>query len=320
MAWTSWPHDYEPDGTTPAETYEEDFRFSLSAATQDGVDPAYGGALNANVSGSDLVLSSGRGVVDGYGFRGDAPTPVPIPPNSSSLPRLYRVVARLDVAAHQVLPHVIEGTAATNPQPPTLTRTDVIYDQPLWLCRRNGGNGAISQVTDERVYLNPAGAVACTSTTRPPNPLPGTTIYESDTGRLCYYHGGQWVTAADGEYPKPWQPIPLLSRYTSYSGSGYAPQWRWETPTKVALRGTVARTDGEPMVSGDYIGILPHATHPGAFHRHIGGAHLRAGGWSVRWEIRSSNVTNRGQISFWHGYGANGPTWAALDGFVYDIN
>lgn len=320
MVFRSWPHDYEPDGETPAETYESDFRFSLSAATQDGIDPGQLGGFAATQSGSTITLSAGRGVVDGYGFASDVPVPVDIPANTSSLPRVYRLVARLDVAAHQVTPYVIEGTAASNPQTPALTRTDAVYDLPLWRCRRGGGNGAITQLADERAYLNPSGLVSCTSTSRPPNPLPGATIYESDTGRLCYFHGGQWVTAADGDYPKPWQPISLLSRYESYSGSGYAPQWREEAPGKIAIRGTVARTNGAPMVSGDYIGILPAAARPGAYTRHVGGAHARNGGWSVRWEIRSRNVTDAGQISFWHTYGENGPTWAALDGYTYYIN
>ncbi|WP_017585475.1 hypothetical protein [Nocardiopsis ganjiahuensis] len=317
MAFRSWPHDYEPDGTTEQETYESDFRFSLTAATQDGLDPSFGTALDASVSGNNLDLGTGRGVLDGYAFASDTTESVSIPTNSSSLPRLYRVVARLDVAAHQILPHVIEGTAASNPQIPSLTRTDAIYDLPVWRCRRGGGGGSITELVDERTYLNPAGALACTSSTRPPNPLPGTTIYESDTGRLVYYHDGQWVTAADGTYPTSWQPIPLRTgRYTT-PAHGWSPSWRWVRPGRVELRGTVARVDGGSIASGDYFAILPSAIRPGAYVRHMGGASQTSAGWSVRLEIRSRNVTESGQITLWHGYN---PTWFALDGWTYDIS
>lgn len=316
MAWRSWPHDFDPDGTTPQETYESDFRFSLAAATQDGVDPAYGASWSATVSGSDIVLGTGRGVVAGYSAASDDTEPVTIPTNTSSLPRLYRVVARLDVAAHQVTPHVLEGTAASSPQAPALTRTDAIYDLPLWRCRRAGGGGSITNLTDERCYLNPSGALAATSTARPAGPLDGTTVYESDTGRLVYWHGGQWVTAADGTYPTSWQPLPLrTSRYTQHS-NGWAPAWRWVRPGRVELRGSIARIGGTAIDSGDYFAILPSSIRPAAFTRRAVGAHARSGGSTARVEIRSTNVTEAGQVTIWHSYD---PMWFALDGYEYDI-
>ncbi|MFE9642354.1 hypothetical protein ACFYOC_25360 [Nocardiopsis alba] len=314
--WRSWPHDFEPDGETPQETYESDFRWSLAAATQDGVSPGHFGAV---LSGSDVVLGEGRGALAGYSFAsapGEDLTRVPIPANTSSLPRMYRVVARLDVAAHRVTPHVIEGTASSNPQLPAITRTEAIYDLPLWAVRRAGGNGAVSGLTDERVHLNPGGARACTSTSRPPNPIPGDLLYESDTGRLVYWHAGQWVTAADGTYPTRWQPIPLRTpRYTT-PDHGRSPSWRWVRPGTVELRGTFSRSDGEPIQSGDYIATLPAAIRPSAWVRHVGGAHARNGGWSVRCEIRSTSSSDSGQLTVWHTYN---PTWGALDGWTYDI-
>jgi len=325
MAFRSWPHDLEPDGTTPQQTYESDFRFSLAAATQDGVDRSFGTALEADLSGSDIVLGTGRGVVDGYSFANDDPTPVTIPTNASALPRLYRVVARLDVAAHRVRPHVLEGTASSAPQPPVLTRTGAIYDVPLWRCRRAGGGGGISDLVSERVYLNPSGALTCTSTTRPPSPLPGTTVYESDTGRLVYWHGGQWTTAADGAYPSAWQPLPLrTSRYRGHT-NGFSPSWRWVRPGRVEIRGAIARTtEDAAVISGDYFAVLPSAARPGGFVRFATGAHSRSGstaatrGTTVRVEIRSQNAgPESGQITVWCDYD---PTWFALDGIEYDIN
>jgi hypothetical protein len=314
----SWPHDLEPDGVTPQQTYESDFRFSLAAATQDGVDRTFGSALSATVSGDTIVLGVGRGVASGYGFAVDAPEPVPIPPNSSALPRAYRLVARLDVAAHQVSPHVLVGTAGSSPQLPAITQTDAIYDVPLWSCRRSGGGGGISQLTDERVYLNPAGALACTSTSRPINPAPGTMIYETDTGRLVYYHGGQWAIAADSDYPGTWQALPLrTSRYQGHS-NGFSPSWRWVRPGRVELRGAITRVTDSPMINGDYFAVLPSAARPGAFVRFPVASERREDGATSRVEIRSTNAgPEQGQMTFWSNYA---PTWAALDGIEFDIN
>lgn len=314
----SWPHDLEPDGVTPQQTYEADFRFSLAAATQDGVDRAFGSALSATVSSDTIVIGVGRGVASGYGFAVDVPEPVAIPTNSSALPRAYRLVARLDVAAHQVTPHVLVGTAGSSPQLPALTQTDAIYDVPLWSCRRAGGGGGISQLTDERVYLNPAGAVACTSTSRPANPQPGTMLYETDTGRIVYYHAGQWVTAADGSYPGPWTPLALrTSRYTGHT-NGFTPSWRWLAPGRVELRGAITRTTDAPIISGDYVAVLPDAARPGGFVRFAVGSERRDGGATARAEVRSKNAgPEEGQITIWHGYD---PHWVALDGIAFDIS
>lgn len=321
MAFRSWPHDYEPDGTTEQETFESDFRFSLSAATQDGIDPGAGDALEAMVSGPEVVLAPGRGVVDGYGFASSAPEPVAIPVNTSSLPRLYRVVARLDVAAHQVVPHVIEGTAASSPSAPALTRTDTIYDLPLWRCRRAGGGGTITELVDERVYLNPSGAVVCTSTSRPPAPRPGTIIYETDTGHLLYWHSGQWVTASDGgAYPTAWQPIPLRSGY-EYAGNGATPSWRWVRPGTVEVRGTIGRVVDAGIPNDTYIGTMPAAARPNANRRYVGATARSSAGISARLEIRSTfgGTGNPGRIWVWN-HGTHTPAWVSLDGWTYDVS
>ena len=228
-------------------------------------------------------------------------------------------------AAHQVRPHVLAGTAAATPQAPTLVRSDAIYDVPLWRVRRNGGNGSLTQLTNERYYLNPSGLLTCTSSTRPPNPLPGTMLYESDTGRVVYHHGGQWWTAADGAFPGSWQPLPLrTSRYQGHT-NGFSPSWRWVRPGRVELRGAIARTtEGAEIISGDYVAVLPAAARPGGFVRFATGAHSRSGstaatrGVTVRIEIRSQNAGQEsGQVTVWHDYN---PEWVSFDGVEFDIN
>jgi len=321
----SWPHALEPDGETPQETTEDDFRWSLAMATQDGVDRGAGSGLSATVSGNDLVLGTGRGCVAGYSFAVDTSEPVGVPTNGASLPRIFRLVARLDVAASGVRPHVLVGTASSNPQPPALVQTDAIYDLPLWRCRRNGGGGAITQLTSERFDLNPSGALTCTSSTRPPNPLPGALVYETDTGRLMLYHGGQWRTVTDSSYPTAWTAIALRSsRYKGHT-NGYTPAWRFRTAGTVQLRGAITRTtEGAAMINGDYIGELPAAARPGGFVRFATGAHARTGstaqtrGVSARVEIRSKNAApDDGQITIWTDYN---PEWIALDGIEYNIS
>lgn len=316
MAFRSWPHDYEPDLTTPQEVTESEFRFNLAAATQTGVDSQYGSVLSASIQGDTVVIGTGRGIISGYAFLNDSPTGVAVPANTSSLPRLYWVVARLDVAASTVAPTVVEGTPSSSPQLPALVQTDAVYDLPLWSCRRDGAGGPITQLTDHRVYLNPGGAVACTSTARPYNPLPGTVAYETDTGRLIYWHAGQWLTAADASYPSAWQALPLRSGYGPH-GIGHAPSWRWDAPGVVRLRGTIARTDGEALPMGDYIGVLPAAIRPSAYVNVALGAHATRGGNSVRLQITSTNDPGAGRMTLWYSPASYAPHWVSLDGVTY---
>lgn len=314
----SWPHDFTPDLVTPQEVTEADFRFSLAAATQDGVDRGWGSALEASIQGQDIVLATGRGVVNGYSFVNETPVEVAVPANASALPRLYRVVSRLNVAASTVAPVVLEGTAASSPQLPALVRTETIYDLPLWACRRAGGGGPISQLVDHRVYLNPAGALACTSVSRPPDPVPGTMAYETDTGRLVYYHGGLWLTAADATYPTAWQPLQLRSGYVRHS-IGYSPAWRYDAPGIVRLRGTITRASGQPLQTGEYIGVVPAAARPGAYTNLAVASHATRGHSTMRLEITSVTDPAAGRLVLWYSPTAYEPGWVSLDGLTYTL-
>lgn len=77
-------------------------------------------------------------------------------------PRIDRIVLRLDrsVGVRAINAVVKVGTPATNPQPPTLTRNDVIWEISLAQIRINAGVNLINTIQDERLDPSVAGLVS----------------------------------------------------------------------------------------------------------------------------------------------------------------
>ena len=323
MAIRSWPFAFEPDGVTPQEVSEEDFRWTLAAATQDGIwedaaaDPC---AVTAAADSTSVTVAPGRGQIRGYGFHVDAPEEVAAPANAASEPRLYWVVARLDRTASSVGVVILEGTAAATPVLPALTRTDLVWDLPLASFRRGGGGGAITNLQDYRCYLNPHGPRKCLSSARPVDPSPGDEAYEMDTGRKVRYHGGLWIADSDPTYPTDWVNIPLntgsqvIANRQKSGGGGYWPRYRMLSEYEVELRGIVARS-GNRVFSGDgfRIGTLPAAVRPSELTYTVGASAQISPNNTTRLEVQPDGDIMAYLVS---GYG---PSWISLDNWRYRI-
>lgn len=326
MAWTAWPHDFEPDGTTPQEVNEDQFRWSLEAATQHGVDRYSGGGATDALKGAPLADSSGvtiqpgRAQLNGYSVELDAQDTVSAPDNASSLPKLYRVVVRHDVGARTAEGAILEGTAASSPQLPAVTQTDTVFEIPIARFRRNGNSGSIIDFQDDRVFLNPHGPVLCNSTARPVNPTVGFETYELDTGRTVQWDGSAWVTTADPTYPTAWTPIPLTSGYVNHTPEGHSPSYRFLSPTRVELRGSLARSSGS-ISNNAVVGRMPSGARPAAWTRQVVGAEMQGdtAAW-IRLAIASVNATSfqPGEIYVGIVTGYT-PEWMYLDGVVFDV-
>lgn len=312
MAWTSWPFDFEPDGVTPQETTEASFSATLRAAMQDGVGSTADLVVGVFGDSTAITLTPGYGHVQGYSCHGDTQTQVPAPENGATQPRRYWVVLRLDRAARQVVPAVVEGTASSSPQLPVLTRNAAVFEEPLASFRRAGSAGPITDLVDYRAVVNPTGGRLVSSTARPPYPAAGERIYETDTGRELYWHAGAWRVAADPSYPTPWQPL-TLGATMSWPGHGQHPEWRWDAPGVARLRGRVRRTNGDPIGHLSYVARLPVALRPDEPVGAVVPAQRGNAGTTVRVEI-SATSSDAGRIFVWlPGQGGYDPNWIELN-------
>ncbi|ASU83588.1 hypothetical protein CDO52_13005 [Nocardiopsis gilva YIM 90087] len=326
MAWTAWPHDFLPDGVTPQEVNEGQFRWTLEAATQHGVDRYSGGGATDALKAAPLADSSGvtiqpgRAQLNGYSVELDAQDTVSAPDNTSSLPKLYRVVVRHDVGARTAVGAILEGTAASSPQLPAVTQTDTVWELPIARFRRNGNSGSIIDFADDRTFLNPLGDILCNSSARPVNPPVGHRAYELDTGRTIIHDGAAWATQADPGFPTSWTPIPLTTGYVNHTPEGHSPSYRFLSPTRVELRGSLARSSGA-ISNNSVVARMPSGARPAAWTRQVVGAELQGDtAATIRLSIASVNATSfqPGEIyvGILTGYT---PEWMYLDGVFFDV-
>jgi hypothetical protein len=110
----------------------------------------------SHVSGLQTKLEPGSAYIEGYMYRNTEDIIFTHEAADPTNPRIDRIVLRLDrsVNARYIKAFVKKGTPATNPQPPSLQRDDIVYEISLAQVRINAGATTIASVTDER--LNPA--------------------------------------------------------------------------------------------------------------------------------------------------------------------
>lgn len=155
MADTSFPWATSPWGET------QWFQL-MSAALPSGVigtpaGTATTGELAFSSSGLAVTLAVGRASVGGALFvRTAPPGSTAVTPNAhASQSRRDRIVLRRDLATHTTTPVVIAGTPSASPVAPAYTRTDTVFDLPMFsfLVPPNSGS-SITGVVDERVWID----------------------------------------------------------------------------------------------------------------------------------------------------------------------
>ncbi|WP_292485587.1 hypothetical protein [Methanohalobium sp.] len=101
---------------------------------------------------SVLVSTGGSWVEGRYYQLYSSPKNLSISSNSTGDPRIDRIVVRLDNSNNQVTSEVLEGTAAADPSPPSLTRNDTVWELSLAQVYVASGTSEItnSDITDER--------------------------------------------------------------------------------------------------------------------------------------------------------------------------
>lgn len=108
----------------------------------------------ADSTGMQVKVKSGRSWIQGHFFESDAEEILPINTANATNPRIDRIILRLDWNVNTIQLAVLQGTPATSPSVPALTKNTSRWEIPLAQIRVNAGATTIASanVTDERVY------------------------------------------------------------------------------------------------------------------------------------------------------------------------
>ena len=109
----------------------------------------------------NLTINAGYAFINAKYFHNDFITTITIPAPDSTLPRVDRVVLRLDRDQRKISLAVHKGEAAGTPTAPDLTRNDTIYELSLATIAVAAGATAITSadVTDDRASTTLCGFV-----------------------------------------------------------------------------------------------------------------------------------------------------------------
>ncbi|MEE2040170.1 hypothetical protein Q8791_23415 [Nocardiopsis sp. CT-R113] len=280
-----------------------------------------GQELTVTATGTGLItIGTGYCLVGGYWYRVTVPITRPVVPNTSGSARRDLVVVRADPLADTATVTILPGTPGSG-TPPAPTRQGAgVWDVVLAVITIAGQSGVVAPGdvdTRPREFTAPSGAAPCLSTHRPPTPHRGMVALETDTGTLIVWTGTRWASIADTQFPTDWAALELRSGYRTAS-HGHAPSWCFIRPGRVELRGTIERSNGAALPSGDYYARVPAAARPGAWRRYPIACESRSGVAVMRMDVVSVNSTGSlpGQLV---GYSSHSPRWICLDGIEYDL-
>lgn len=112
-------------------------------------------------SGMTVLLNPGVAFLKGQRYYNDVAKPINVPTADGSLDRIDRIVVRLNYPERKISTEIIAGIPSSNPQSPSLTRTEDIYDLCLAEIKVSRGSAAITQanITDTRLDTNICGIV-----------------------------------------------------------------------------------------------------------------------------------------------------------------
>ncbi|WP_100406270.1 hypothetical protein [Bacillus solitudinis] len=112
--------------------------------------------------GLNSVVSPGGAIIKGRAYENTEPLTLIHVEGNATNPRIDRVVVRLDTTVdnRHVRVFIKQGTPASNPVPPSLTRNTSIYEISLAQVRVNAGGNTISTVADERLDTVVCGIVS----------------------------------------------------------------------------------------------------------------------------------------------------------------
>lgn len=118
-------------------------------------------AVSAPGSGLTVNVAPGRAWIEGHLWESDATEALTLAAAHASLPRIDRIILRLDWSNNNIALAVLQGTPATSPLPPALTQTSSLWEISLAQVSVPAGATTIgaSNLTDERPWASGYGAV-----------------------------------------------------------------------------------------------------------------------------------------------------------------
>ena len=142
----------------------DDFNSCIDAIASDGVFKRNGGGLQVGVNtGMSVQVLDGYARFKGYWIKNDAITNLTISAADATNPRIDAVVVRVDTSARTVTISVKNGTAATTPAAPTMTRSATVNEYCLAkvAVAANATSITMSNITDTRGDASVCGWVKC---------------------------------------------------------------------------------------------------------------------------------------------------------------
>ncbi len=140
----------------------EFFRDYFASFIGNGVFPNPSDNLQVMVdSGLDIVVKKGKAWIDGAIHLGDDDQTLTLDPGDNLLPRIDKIVLKMNLLTRTITKEIKKGTPATNPVAPNLQRDNDIYELGLANVRVNVGATNITQsdITDLRLNSNECGIV-----------------------------------------------------------------------------------------------------------------------------------------------------------------
>ncbi len=129
----------------------DDYCDNLAVIISNGVLRSEADDLRVTANGLNLTVNAGRAWINGHYYRNESAYALPAvtPPTGGS--RIDRVILRFDktISVRSITIQYLQGTAATSPVAPALTRSGNIYDLCLAEITVNAGATSVG-VTDKR--------------------------------------------------------------------------------------------------------------------------------------------------------------------------
>ena len=120
------------DGVPDRVYTAEDFAAERAAYVSNGVTSADSLTVTpSSLGGMAVEVAAGTAVIDGYTYRNTAVLSLSLTEADAALPRIDRVVLRLDLTAREMRCAILTGTASEMPTAPICTYTDTVREIPL---------------------------------------------------------------------------------------------------------------------------------------------------------------------------------------------
>ncbi|MCM8710545.1 hypothetical protein M2651_05830 [Clostridium sp. SYSU_GA19001] len=135
-----------------ANTFAEYFRSFFTTGVSSGLQ------ISAT-SGMNVSLAQGFAIIQGYFYKNDGAFAIAIENSDPNLPRIDRIVLKLDLIARTIHAVVKKGNTSSSPFAPSLQRDSNIYEISLAKIYVSAGATTISasNITDERYDLSVCG-------------------------------------------------------------------------------------------------------------------------------------------------------------------